>query len=85
MALQISTVTKHGFIAESAYLRVEGVKLIGKSNIEFQLRSYKNKESSLAYDDNNFSCEYNMQGNNPIAQAYSHLKTLPDFAGATDC
>jgi hypothetical protein len=26
-----------------------------------------------------------MQGENPIRQAYKHLKTLPEFAGATDC
>lgn len=26
-----------------------------------------------------------MNGGNFIAQAYAHLKTLPEFAGATDC
>lgn len=26
-----------------------------------------------------------LDGSNFIAQAYAHLKTLPDFAGATDC
>jgi hypothetical protein len=28
---------------------------------------------------------YDIDGDNPIAQAYLHLKTLPEFAGATDC
>jgi hypothetical protein len=27
----------------------------------------------------------NLNGENFIAQAYRHLKTLPEFAGATDC
>jgi hypothetical protein len=27
----------------------------------------------------------NLDGRNFIAQAYEHLKTLPEFAGATDC
>lgn len=27
----------------------------------------------------------NLNGENFIAQAYKHLKTLPEFAGATDC
>jgi hypothetical protein len=27
----------------------------------------------------------NMDGGNFIKQAYEHLKTLPDFAGAVDC
>lgn len=26
-----------------------------------------------------------LDGGNPIKQAYLHLKTLPEFAGATDC
>ena len=26
-----------------------------------------------------------LNGTNFIAQAYAHLKTLPEFAGATDC
>ena len=26
-----------------------------------------------------------LDGSNFIAQAYEHLKTLPEFAGATDC
>lgn len=27
----------------------------------------------------------NLEGKNFIAQAYDHLKTLPEFAGAEDC
>jgi hypothetical protein len=32
-----------------------------------------------------FSFTTDMQGDNPIRQAYKHLKTLPEFEGATDC
>jgi hypothetical protein len=32
-----------------------------------------------------FIFAHNLEGINFIAQAYNHLKTLPDFAGATDC
>jgi hypothetical protein len=28
---------------------------------------------------------HNLDGANFIAQAYEHMKTLPEFAGATDC
>jgi hypothetical protein len=31
------------------------------------------------------TCAYELNGANPIAQAYEHLKTLPEFADATDC
>lgn len=33
----------------------------------------------------NFNFAPNMDGDNFIRQAYKHLKTLPEFAGATDC
>jgi hypothetical protein len=32
-----------------------------------------------------FSFKPDMQGDNPIRQAYKHLKTLPEFEGAIDC
>jgi hypothetical protein len=28
---------------------------------------------------------HNLNGSNALAQAYNHLKTLPEFAGAIDC
>jgi hypothetical protein len=28
---------------------------------------------------------YDIEGDNPIKQAYLHLKTLPEFEGAEDC
>ena len=28
---------------------------------------------------------YDISGDNPIKQAYEHLKTLPEFSDATDC
>ena len=33
----------------------------------------------------NYSFTPNMNGENFIKQAYLHLKTLPEFAGAQDC
>jgi hypothetical protein len=32
-----------------------------------------------------FTFTPNLNGSNFIAQAYDHLKTMPEFAGATDC
>lgn len=29
--------------------------------------------------------QIDLQGGNPIEQAYMYLKTLPEFSGATDC
>jgi len=30
-------------------------------------------------------CDLDLDGENPIRQAYLYLKTLPEFANATDC
>ena len=32
-----------------------------------------------------FGFEYTLSGSNPFQQAYFYLKTLPEFADATDC
>jgi hypothetical protein len=85
MALQLSVETVHGFIANDAYHRVEGVQLIGKTAIAFRLRSYKQAQGLPHFSDQPFECAYDLNGPNPIAQAYAHLKALPEFAGAVDC
>jgi hypothetical protein len=32
-----------------------------------------------------YRCQLDLDGENPVRQAYLHLKSLPEFAGATDC
>lgn len=32
-----------------------------------------------------YTLDHNLDGGNPIKQAYKYLKTLPEFEGATDC
>lgn len=83
MALQKQTQSVHGFDAPQAYHRVEGVS-VSKSEIEFRLRSYKDASSDTSFADEGFVCSYDIAGDNPIKQAYEHLKTLPEFADAAD-
>lgn len=84
MALKKSVTTAHGFEAVDAYHRIEGVRLVGKDRIRFQVRA--TKEPGLPhFSDDEFDCSFDMNGANPIAQAYVHLKTLPEFADAVDC
>jgi hypothetical protein len=85
MALKKTVITHHGFEAKDAYHRVEGVCLDSKIKISFQVNSYKSQESGVAFSNAALACDYDIEGANPIAQAYAHLKTLPEFAGATDC
>ena len=83
MALQKNITTEHGFDVINAYHRVEFVNLINKTQMTFHLRSYVNLEKP-AFAEQVFSAIYSLHGDNPIKQAYEHLKTLPEFAGATD-
>jgi len=84
MALKKTVTTVHGFEAVDAYHRVENVVLNSKDKITFHVRSYK--ESSFpAFNDQSLECAYNLNGGNPIAQAYDYLKTTDEFSNAQDC
>ena len=84
MALKKTAITPQGFTASEAYHRVEGIQL-SKDKITFQVRSYKDNSGLPHFADAPFNCAYDIAGDNPIKQAYAHLKTLPEFFGATDC
>lgn len=84
MALEKSVVTETGLRCSSAYMKVEGVSLIKKDEMNFFVRSYADKDKRPFCEKIYYSA-YDLNGANPIAQAYAHLKTLPDFADAVDC
>jgi hypothetical protein len=84
MALQLTVNTDSGFTAQDAYHRVSNVFLLDKENISFNLVSYKTPDLP-AFKTVGYQCAYDLNGSNPIKQAYEHLKTLPEFAGAIDC
>ena len=84
MALEKTMSTVHGFTASNAYHRVEAVSLVGKDKISFHVRSYTAQDKPFFVEEV-LSTKYDLDGANPIKQAYEHLKTLPEFAGATDC
>ena len=84
MALKKTKQTSFGIDVADAYHRVENLRLDGKDKIAFGVRSYANQEKPF-FAEQVFLCAYDIQGGNPIRQAYDHLKTLEEFAGATDC
>lgn len=85
MAFKKTATTEQGFNAIDAYHRVEGVRLNGKTNMSFQVRSYKDNSGVQAFADKAYDAVYDLNGDNPVAQAYAYLKTLPEFADAADC
>jgi hypothetical protein len=84
MALHMNIVTPHGIEVANAYHRVEGVELLSKSQMAFSVRAYADVLRA-AVSDARYAIPYDLDGENPIRQAYLHLKSLPEFAGATDC
>ena len=85
MALLMTTTTVHGLLAPDAYHRAENVRIASVSQLEFTVMSYASSGHAMAFAAKTMQCPYVLDGDNPIRQAYMHLKTLPEFAGATDC
>lgn len=84
MALKKSITTVHGINLADAYIRVEALRLATKSTIAFNVCIYADPAMAMV-DGRTVECAYELAGENPLEQAYAHLKTLPDFAGAADC
>ena len=83
MALQHNVTTASGIEIGAAYSRVESIRLLNKNEIEFSLRSYVRADLPF-FMETPYTFSYDIAGENPIKQAYEHLKTLPEFAGAAD-
>lgn len=46
---------------------------------------YREGVDGIPLESTNVSFSLDLDGANPIKQAYEYLKTLPEFADATDC
>ena len=82
MAISIIKTTATGFIVNGTYSRVENIQLT-KERMSFNLKHYKEKGRPF-FSDEILCCEYDIEGDNPIAQAYEYLKTLDEFKDAED-
>jgi hypothetical protein len=82
MALSKTVETKFGVIVDGCYLRVEQ-PILSKDTFSFILRSYVSIDKP-SFDEETMVIAYNMLGENPYIQAYSYLKTLPEFADVVD-
>jgi hypothetical protein len=67
-------------ISESTYIRVESLR---GNKSQVTVRVSLKTDKFIVFKEYDF--EPNMNESNFIKQAYAHLKTLPEFAGATDC
>lgn len=84
MALKKSISTIYGVTVDDAYIRVSDIRIINKAALAFNVCAYADI-SKPAIQEAQVQCVYDLNGENPIAQAYAHLKTLPEFSDAADC
>lgn len=84
MALKNAFTTVHGINLAGAYIRVEALRLSTKATIAFNVCIYADPTKPMV-DGRPVECSYDLEGENPMEQAYAHLKTLPEFADAVDC
>lgn len=83
MALQKNTTMPTGVTVSNAYHRVNTVRIDQKNLLRFTVSGHVNPDLP-EFEVQAYSCAYDIAGENPIEQAYEHLKTLSEFAGATD-
>lgn len=85
MAILKTVQTAFGIEIKDAHHRVENVALVAKNKMTFQVRSRVDATQQVIFDETHFECSYDINGENPIAQAYAYLKTLEQFVDAVDC
>jgi hypothetical protein len=85
MAFLIDVALPTGLSAPQSYVRVSSVSLTGKTQAAAYASYFAAPNSAAAYQVTEHEFLYELEGPNPIKQAYEHLKTLPEFADATDC
>lgn len=67
----------------NVYIKVKNVDC-SKTKTTYTASFLKSKDGIVLHNlYGNF--DYNLNGENPIKQAYLYLKTLPEFSDATDC
>jgi hypothetical protein len=79
MALS-KTISFKGITVNGAYLKVWHISG-GKTEIKFGLGYFASADGEM-FDSKTFEMAYDINGENPIKQAYEYLKSLPEFADA---
>jgi len=85
MALSQTITTQTGITVSNAYIRAENISLDDKISMRFIAKAYVQPDQSLPFDESVHYCLFSIDESNPYEQAYLYLKTLPQFADATDC
>lgn len=85
MALKKNFITSTNIEISDAYLRVDHLLIQEKTHLSYRVRVYQGFDAKFPVEEIPLSCAYDIDAKNPIAQAYKHVKSLPEFADAVDC
>lgn len=84
MALK-KTIEFKGINVVDAYIRASRLIIhAGNASMEFDVHTMANADSPALFFFSEVA-EYSLEGGNPLAQAYAHLKTLEQYKDAEDC
>jgi hypothetical protein len=87
MALQ-KTISLANNFGESSVFKNSYIKVSRFNGTKERLvfdASFRKTSTSMELSKTVYEINYNLDGENPIKQAYLYLKTLPEFADAVDC
>jgi len=85
MALSKTIQASSGLTAPNAYIRVGAILRLSKTTGSADVHYFADPGQAIPFDTNGFEFAYDLSGPDPFEQAYLHLKSLPEFADATDC
>jgi hypothetical protein len=87
MAIQKTLSLQNNFgtnsIFDNAYIKVESINM--DKTIATAQVSIKESANGVFLQQIKYQFPVDLEGKNAISQAYSFIKTLPEFEGATDC
>lgn len=72
----------NGIQVENAYIKVENVT-VEKDSMTAMV-TWRAKANSAPLQNKTYGLEYDINGKNPLSQAYEKLKALPEFDAATN-
>ena len=84
MALTLQFKAPSGLTCDSAYVKVERV-IVSKSGAVADVGFYAEPGTLPPFHVETRGFVVNLDGPNPIKQAYLYLKSLPEFSDAVDC
>jgi len=84
MALSLTICQETGIEVQDAYVQVVSA-LVHKNQTATACYAIFADRKKLPFNSMEVTYPYDLEGPNPIKQAYLHLKSLPEFADAVDC